>query len=241
MKKGFTLIELLIVVAIIAILAAIAVPNFLEAQVRAKVSRARNDMRSLATALETYYVDNNSYPMAILGTSGNVLRNRLAGNALALPTGTVAAGPADASNQNRPTFAVPGVTGTAPNQIVAFSSLTTPIAYITSYFNDPFSNGARYPFSYLADGPGWLLASYGPQANQPANPTAVTQYSSLIFQMGTQFTTPAETPFSGRDIPGSRNRLETGVATGGIPTGLALTYDPTNGTTSPGGLWRIKE
>lgn len=61
-KKGFTLIELLIVVAIIAILAAIAVPNFLEAQVRAKVSRVKADQRTLATALETYYVDNNAYP-----------------------------------------------------------------------------------------------------------------------------------------------------------------------------------
>lgn len=61
-KKGFTLIELLIVVAIIAILAAIAVPNFLEAQVRSKVSRARADTRSTATALEAYVVDNNSYP-----------------------------------------------------------------------------------------------------------------------------------------------------------------------------------
>lgn len=61
-SRGFTLIELLIVVAIIAILAAIAVPNFLEAQVRAKVSRMRSDMRSVATGLEAYRVDNNKYP-----------------------------------------------------------------------------------------------------------------------------------------------------------------------------------
>ncbi len=62
--KGFTLIELLIVVAIIAILAAIAVPNFLEAQVRSKVSRAKADMRTLATALESYATDNNHYSPA---------------------------------------------------------------------------------------------------------------------------------------------------------------------------------
>jgi len=61
-KMGFTLIELLIVVAIIAILAAIAVPNFLEAQTRSKVSRAKADLRTLQLGLEMYYVDNNSYP-----------------------------------------------------------------------------------------------------------------------------------------------------------------------------------
>jgi prepilin-type N-terminal cleavage/methylation domain-containing protein len=60
-RKAFTLIELLIVVAIIAILAAIAVPNFLEAQIRSKVSRAKSDLRSIATAVESYYVDNNHY------------------------------------------------------------------------------------------------------------------------------------------------------------------------------------
>ena len=65
--SAFTLIELLIVVAIIAILAAIAVPNFLEAQVRSKVSRVKADMRSLATAIESYTVDHSKYPVKIDG------------------------------------------------------------------------------------------------------------------------------------------------------------------------------
>jgi type II secretion system protein G len=65
--RAFTLIELLIVVAIIAILAAIAVPNFLEAQTRAKVSRCAADMRSVRTALESYRVDTNKYPETDFG------------------------------------------------------------------------------------------------------------------------------------------------------------------------------
>lgn len=59
---AFTLIELLIVVAIIAILALIALPNFHEAQVRAKTTRVKADMRTLATALEAYVVDQGQYP-----------------------------------------------------------------------------------------------------------------------------------------------------------------------------------
>jgi len=69
-RYAFTLIELLIVVAIIAILAAIAVPNFLEAQTRAKISRVKSDMRSMATAIESYKVDNNYYPPTALHSSG---------------------------------------------------------------------------------------------------------------------------------------------------------------------------
>jgi len=59
---AFTLIELLIVVAIIAVLAAIAVPNFLEAQVRGKVARVRADLRGIATAIEAYAADMGDYP-----------------------------------------------------------------------------------------------------------------------------------------------------------------------------------
>lgn len=60
--SAFTLIELLIVVAIIAILAAIAVPNFLEAQTRSKVSRVKAEHRTLKLALESYSTDYNKYP-----------------------------------------------------------------------------------------------------------------------------------------------------------------------------------
>ncbi len=74
MSRAFTLIELLIVVAIIAILAAIAVPNFLETQTRAKISRVKADMRTFATALEAYAVDFNTYPRSSTnnGTRGGV-------------------------------------------------------------------------------------------------------------------------------------------------------------------------
>lgn len=66
-KRGFTLIELLIVVAIIAILAAIAVPNFLQAQIRAKVAKVEADFASMAVAMESYRVDNDDYPIAYGG------------------------------------------------------------------------------------------------------------------------------------------------------------------------------
>ena len=62
-RHAFTLIELLIVVAIIGILAAIAVPNFMNARLRAQIARVFGDMKALSTAMEMYGLDNNNkYP-----------------------------------------------------------------------------------------------------------------------------------------------------------------------------------
>lgn len=61
-KEGFTLIELLIVVAIIGIIAAIAIPNLLNAIQRGRQKRTMADMRAVGTAVESYAVDNNKYP-----------------------------------------------------------------------------------------------------------------------------------------------------------------------------------
>lgn len=112
-KSGFTLIELLIVVAIIAILAAIAVPNFLEAQTRAKVSRTTADMRTLATALELYTVDHNRAMSTLTGYN----------NTLTL---------------NGPSLINSAFTGTGWTSY-RFRRLTTPISYITTVFPDVFA------------------------------------------------------------------------------------------------------
>ncbi|MEM7248693.1 MAG: type II secretion system protein GspG [Acidobacteriota bacterium] len=66
-SKGFTLIELLIVVAIIGIIAAIAIPNLLNAIQRGKQKRTTGDMRTVATAIESYSIDNNQYPILASG------------------------------------------------------------------------------------------------------------------------------------------------------------------------------
>lgn len=150
-QNGFTLIELLIVVAIIAILAAIAIPNFMTAQTRSKVARAEKEMQTITVGLESYYVDNNEYPP---------------------------------ENFDSPQNEMLGGLYSTPN-LVKLIRLTTPIAYMTSVPEDPFSSfftdkiNQPYHYASLNDYyyPGntffygdneekivcsWVLESFGP-------------------------------------------------------------------------------
>jgi prepilin-type N-terminal cleavage/methylation domain-containing protein len=137
-QPGFTLIELLIVVAIIAILAAIAIPNFLAAQTRSKVARVQEEMRTMATALESYYVDNNYYPMDT--------RNE---------------GPDDGGADFTFFNFDPNIDLNMPEGTIW--CLTTPVSYITKYPTDLFyQTGRDKYFQYAANKSNWLLASVGP-------------------------------------------------------------------------------
>src|SRR2546427_9014382 len=64
-RAGFTLIELLIVVAILAILAAILIPNFLRARASSQLATCQLDLRNIAAALELFYGQNQTYPLAV--------------------------------------------------------------------------------------------------------------------------------------------------------------------------------
>lgn len=61
-QKGFTLLELLIVIVIIFVLAIVIVPNLISGPARARDSQRKADLRTIKTALESYYTNNNSYP-----------------------------------------------------------------------------------------------------------------------------------------------------------------------------------
>ena len=152
-RKAFTLIELLIVVAIIAILAAIAVPNFLEAQSRAKVARAKADIRTLVMAVQTYIVDyNRCFPDNNDANTppwrkGNWWYTKENPNS-----------PADMTFLNNGSHWMENFYTRA-----VFIPLTTPISYLSTVPLDPFSkvvpmgidtrevtvNGAAY-YAYLA-------------------------------------------------------------------------------------------
>lgn len=218
MKKAFTLIELLIVVAIIAILAAIAVPNFLEAQTRAKVSRAKADMRSLATGLESYRVDNNTYPKC---------------NNFGLPGARPSQGEV--------------IGGEGLRQFWVLEHLSTPVAYLTNgYLPDPFETkfrtGAINPSdgSFSPNPPSTTLnddkelaknikyVTPNPEGSTFADvqdPSEKAQWYYTVFSNGPDLTYP--------NIGGL---MTSNVTVEAVANNV---YDPTNGTVSTGNIFRL--
>ena len=203
LKAGFTLIELLIVVAIIAILAAIAIPNFLEAQTRAKVSRAKSDIRALALAVESYAVDHNAYPLA-------------------------------ADEKGEPIIPYPPI-GLGPEVFETRLSprLTTPQAYVTSLYEDPFAaRGPDEEDPRIVEGSGY---HYGNQDYAFANNGLLeqTKFNIFVYMLGGQPQTIQYFISShGPDIDHDDDEEL-------IDPHAAVPYDPTNGSVSNGDIVRL--
>lgn len=196
-RQGFTLIELLIVVAIIAILALIAVPNFLEAQTRAKVSRAKTDMRTLATAFEAYTVDWNRAPLDFLEWQ-----------------------------------ALYGVSQWERHY--CYRQLTTPIAYLTSWLNDPF---ARFP-RLISTRPSREEMKYYHYENFYVQRAAGSPIAGCAeaYAKGFIWSLYSVGPAAQETSPWIARML--GLPT---PAGLGNIYDSTNGTVSKGKIFRTNK
>lgn len=159
MVSGFTLIELLIVVAIIAILAAIAVPNFLEAQVRSKVSRVKSDMRSIATAIESYAVDNNNkYPVGY-GYPEGYARYRL--KRITTPIAYITSIPDDPFKDKEPIAMYASDPADKPSYVYLIKRWKGMIIHpFNEYFALPDYSIAK---TVLSDNIEWVLCSKGPK------------------------------------------------------------------------------
>lgn len=158
-RVAFTLIELLIVVAIIAILAAIAVPNFLEAQTRSKVSRTKADMRTIATALEVYRIDQNRYPKSYVAVD-TTLEPRIARfAAVTTPVSYITSVPVDIFSRDTSTLFTD-----AEIRVPIFIDRKSYTEFVTSALSGADNGRNVYRDLWTIQQPSgeWILRSRGP-------------------------------------------------------------------------------
>lgn len=231
-RRAFTLIELLIVVLIIAILAAIAVPNFLEFQTRAKVSRAQSDMRTLTIGIEAYRVDFDLYPEGTDNPDKYPQQIVDFLQPLGLTTGYYA-------------FRTRGANGELVGR--DFAGLTTPIAFISSIPSDVFAKPDFLTYCYRPAkerGSGYILTSCGPDNDLLATGGVGSSDASNPLSTAADWVSPARMG----DINEKAVALcYEGDPHNGTPASFVemeshlrlLRYDPTNGTVSEGDLYRL--
>ncbi len=125
-RKGFTLIELLIVVVIIGILAAIAIPKFANTKQKAVLASMKSDLRNLVTAQEAFFSDNNTFAGAIASaqTTAAAAFVPSKGNVIVIAGNTATGWSATVTN--------PAVTGVPATCGVYVGDATTPNAVVTN-------------------------------------------------------------------------------------------------------------
>ncbi len=189
-QGGFTLIELLIVVAIIGILAAIAVPNFLNAQMRAKIANAESEMRTLDTALEMYRMDNNHYPLwrDSGGTNLNPVNRRLV--ALTTPIAYISSVPQDPF-----VFGPPG----------ARNDDSQHVAYVTYDYIEAFSQKVHgnTPLGAAFHCAEWRINGYGPDGTNDVGALTYNASNGLtsrgdLIRTGPRTSIPCDDSWVGR-------------------------------------------
>jgi len=206
---AFTLIELLIVVAIIAILAAIAVPNFLEAQARSKNSRCKADMRSMATGLEAYRVDYNKYP-----PDAHFYNQTVNGGGSRWPGGGT-------------------MTQDQVNNFLLLQVITTPIAYMTTVPENVYGNHSWG--NYFVGKPGYRWYVYwAAQWKEFMIGVNSNLYKDIGPVWSISSTGPDQMDNFGSYIVFGEDVLNNTVAFGAY----GCLYDPTNGTVSAGDVVR---